>query len=172
MTKNKIILLTFLMSIIFFLSGCINTVGPIYIDSIAVYAGDELITGNYVYYDGNNWQDYDGKATKEKIYYSVNVKKEDIKVIVNIYAPNTSLSEVQLVTNTNLFYANNNTVFIEDNIETVDGLYSCPFEFDFTNEFNVISVSGFATSNGLKYMGAKNSESNFVLYGVHLNLID
>lgn len=172
MTKTKIILLSIIMSIIFLLSGCINTGGPIYVDSIAVYAGDELITGKYMYYDGNNWQEYDGNPTTEKIYYSVNVKKEDIKVIFNVYAPNTSLSKVQLVTNTNLFYENNNTVFIEDNIEMTDGFYTCPFEFDFSNEFNVISVSGFATSDGIMYMGAKNSGSNFVLYGLHLNLLD
>jgi len=172
MTKTKTILLIFIMLLIFLLSSCINTGEPIYVESITVYAGDELITGNYMYYDGNNWQDYGGKSTKEKIYYSVNVKKEDIKVIFNIYAPNTTLTKVKLVTNTNLFYANNNTVFIGDNIENIDGIYSCPFEFDFTNEFNAISVSGFATSNGLKYMGAKNPESNFVLYGVHLNLVD
>lgn len=172
MVKTKSILFIFLISLMFLFSGCINTGGPIYVESITVYVGDELITGNYVYYDGNNWQDYDGKTTKEKIYYSVNVKKENIKVIFNIYAPNTTLKEVKLVTNTNLFYANNNTVFIKDNIEKIDGLYSCSFEFDFTNEFNAISVTGFATNNGLKYMGAKNTENNFILWGVHLNLID
>jgi len=172
MTKSKTILLLFIMSIFFLLSSCINTGGPIYVESISVYSGEELISGNYMYYDGNNWQDYDGKPTKEKIYYSVNVEKEDIKVIFNIYAPKTTITEVKLVTNTDLFYANNNTVFISENITNNDDLYACPFEFDFTNEFNSISVSGFATNNGLKYMGAKNSENNFILWGVHLNFID
>lgn len=161
-----------ILLVVVLLTGCMSQGNPVYVDSILVYENGELLTGNYKYYDGDQWVDYDETtSTTEKIYYSVSVKAENIRVIFNIYAPNTTLNELKILTNSNLYYSNNNTLFINYEITQNGNIFVCPYEFEFTNEFNAITVTGFSTSNGLKYMGSKDKESNFVLYGIHLNLI-
>lgn len=173
MFKTKYVFLVFILALLSMLTGCIDKGGPIYVDSILVYKNGVLLTGKYKYYDGSKWVDYHNeKITKEKIYYSVDVKDQDVKVVFNIYAPNTTLTELKLVTNSNLYYSNNNTIFINDDIYKEGSNFSCPYVFEFSNDFNAITVSGFATHNGLKYMGAKDDKSNFILYGVHLNFLD
>ncbi len=164
------LLLMFTVILTLLLTSCFNRGGPIYIDSILVYENDELLTGTYQYHDGEKWQEYNlKKKTKEKIYYRVPVKGEEIKVVFNIYAPNTIIKEVKIVTNIDLDFWSNETVFIEDDIEQEESIFACSYEFVYEGEFNAITITGFATSNGLKYMGAKGKESNFVLWGVSFN---
>lgn len=171
--KLKLILIFILFSLGVILTGCISRGNPVYVESIFVYQHGELLVGTLKYHNGSKWIDYDNeKDTKEKIYYSFDITDQNIKIVFNVFAPNTILTDLKLLTNTNLNYSNNETVFISDEIIQEDSTYACTYEFDFTNDFNTISVRGFATSDGLKYMGAKDEHSNFVLHGVYFNFIN
>lgn len=173
MKRIKFVFSILILLFLIILTGCINQGSPIYVDSVSVYENGTLLTGTYKYYDGQEWIEYDDiRNTKEKIYYSVDVEEQNIKVVFNVYAPNTTLNELRLLTNTDLNYSNNHTVFIGDDITQEGNVYSCSYEFDFTHDFNAITATGFATSNGLMYMGAKDKDSHFVLWGIHLNYID
>ncbi|MDD3712750.1 MAG: hypothetical protein PHZ28_04595, partial [Candidatus Izemoplasmatales bacterium] len=170
MKRFKLILIFIMSSFVIILTGCISQGNPVYVDSILVYQNGELLEGTLKYYDGSKWVDYDNeKVTKEKMYYSFDITDQNIKVVFNVFAPNTILTDLKLVTNTNLNYSNNETVFISDEIVQEGSTFACTFEFEFTSVFNTISVTGFATTDGLKYMGAKGDHSNFVLYRVYFN---
>jgi len=169
--KSIFIFFTFSLAIV--LTGCVSRGNPVYVDSIFVYQNGDLAIGTLKYHDGSQWVDYDNeKSTKEKIYYSFDITDQNIKVVFIVFAPNTTLTDLRLLTNTNLNYSNNETVFISDEITQEGNTFVCTFEFEFTHDFNTISVIGFATSDGLKYMGAKDEHSNFVLHGVYLNFIN
>lgn len=173
MKRFKLILIFIMSSFVIILTGCISQGNPVYVDSILVYQNGELLEGTLKYYDGSKWVDYDNeKVTKEKMYYSFDITDQNIKVVFNVFAPNTTLTDLRLLTNTNLNYSNNETVFISDEIVQEGSTFACTFEFEFTSVFNTISVTGFATSDGLKYMGAKGEHSNFVLHGVYFNFIN
>lgn len=52
---------------------------PVYVESIEVYKNGELLEEKLQYYDGTLWVDYDNKTnTKQKIYYSVDIRSDDI----------------------------------------------------------------------------------------------
>ena len=52
---------------------------PVYVESIEVYKKGELLEEKLQYYDGTLWVDYDNKTnTKQKIYYSVDIRSDDI----------------------------------------------------------------------------------------------
>lgn len=173
MKKIKSVFAFFIFSLCIILTGCISHGSPVYVDSIFVYQNDELQIGTLKYHDGSRWIDYDNDAvTKEKIYYSFDITDQNTKVVFNIYAPNTTLKDLRLLTNTDLNSSNNETVIISDEIVQEGDIYVCTFEFEFTNDFNTISVTGFTTSDGLKYIGAKDEESYFILHGVYFNFIN
>lgn len=170
--KNKLLMFSMVMILSFILTSCISQGGPIYVDSIEVYADNNFIEGQYVYQTFNGWKTVDeGQKTHEKVYYGVDLNKDsDIEIIMNIYAPNTTLNSLRILLNIDLDYTNNHTAFIEEDDITKDGnIFKCKYTFSPTDDFNCITVTGFATDNGLKYMGAKNKNSHFILYGIYIN---
>jgi len=169
--KNSRLLLfvVFLFSLL--LTGCISQGGPLYVDSIEVYSDNELVTGKYLYHTSTGWNEFDdSKKTDYKMYYGVNLNKDlNVKVVFNIYAPNTTLNSLRILLNIDLDYNSNQTAFIEEEDITKDGnIFKCKYTFSPTDDFNCMTVTGFATDDGLKYMGAKDKRSNFVLWGTYL----
>lgn len=170
--KNKILMFSMVMILSFILTSCIRQGGPIYVDNIEVYADNNFIEGQYVYQTFNGWKTVDeGQKTHEKVYYGVDLNKDsNIEIIMNIYAPNTTLNSLRILLNLDLDYNSNQTAFIEEDDITKDGnIFKCKYTFSPTDDFNCITVTGFATDNGLKYMGAKNKNSHFILYGIYIN---
>ena len=74
------------MILSFILTSCINQGGPIFVDSIEVYADNNLVEGEYVYQTFNGWKIIDeDKNTHEKVYYGVDLNKDsNVEIIINI----------------------------------------------------------------------------------------
>ena len=167
--RNKILVLLIIISFTF-LTGCISRYGPIYIEEIEVYENGELQSGSFKYYDGRTWIDYDGKPTKEKIYYVVDIEGGDLEAVFKIYSTKTVVNEMKITLSKNLD-SNTNISEWADVLEKEDTITKCNYEFTYDSSFNTIRVYGWLTNNGPKYVGAKAKDSNYTIWGVHFNLI-
>lgn len=76
--RKRLLFVTLICALPLMVNGCIST-EPVYVESIEVYKNGELLEEKLQYYDGTLWVDYDNKTnTKQKIYYSVDIRSDDI----------------------------------------------------------------------------------------------
>lgn len=169
----KKILTLFIMALLFLLVGCSSDHEPLYIDEIRCYLDNVLLAGKLQYYDGTNWLDYDSSITeKTNVYYSIDlIKGSSLDIDFDIYSPDIEINDMKITISNNFIPKTYVSEWATIN-EREDKIVKAQYSFnDFDGSFNMIKIYGWLTDNGPKYLGAKTINTNYVLSGVHINII-
>lgn len=160
-----------LLTLLLLLSSCVLSDGPIYIESIEVTQNGISLDYYYSYKEDSKWVKYNPEdKTKKQIYLTFDVESEgEIEVTFKIYNPNYEITELKLVKTHNL---------TNHQSETIDDLKRVEPYTTFTHlienplgNYNTLEVPSFMTEKGIKYLGSKPKEQNFVIWGMHFNLL-
>ena len=118
--------------------------------------------------DATKWIDYNNKKTeKTYVYYTIDVKKGNW---LNIELDLFSLDFVIYLMKVSLSYAFGSKTYkaAQASIDKREGsLVKTSYLIEnLIGNYNVIKIYGWLTDNGLKYLGAKNNNKNYVLSGI------
>jgi len=165
--KKIILALTF--SMLMLLSGCfISNTEPIYLQRITAYQEGNFLSGTLYHHNGTGWVPYD-QYTKDRadVYMSFTVSEgSPLEVYFYTYSPDKEIHDMKLTISKDLDYTTNigeEAVILDREGDIIQSSYL--FE-SISREQNVISIYGWWTNDGPKYVGAKTAGTNYVLKGV------
>lgn len=167
----KKMMFIFILVMVLLLTGCISFKEPIYITDIFIVVQEETVVGKLVFYDGENWVDYDSKNKDHtKVYYSFDLSIDQaFTIIFNTYSPDKEINEMSLTISDNLNYQTNIGEWAIIGERNKDVIQSSFYIEEPTSNMNVITIYGWLTSDGPKYVGSKISGTNYSIIGARLN---
>lgn len=158
---------------ILLLTSCIANANSIYIDTIEIYQDSLPLAKKLKYDNGVIWDDYDSNITKKiDVYYSIDIRiGSSINIQFDTFSPYLEIDLMKLSISYNFIPETYSGV--EATIsEREDGIIKSTYFIEsIASSYNVIQIHGWLTNHGPRYSGATSQNTNYVLRGVHLNIL-
>ncbi|MDD3957309.1 MAG: hypothetical protein PHW40_00515 [Candidatus Izemoplasmatales bacterium] len=161
-----------MVSMLFLILGCDAHRQPIYIDRIEIYQDSELLAGTLKYFDGSTWVEYESSTTNQtNVYYSIDIAiGSSINIVFEIYSPDKTINDMKLSLSSDFASHTLASAWATINDREDEITLSNYLIEDVSGTYNVISIYGWLTDQGPKYVGAKSNDVEYILKGVHFNL--